>query len=60
MPAGLVSGELYKIVPHAPLCPAPGFNQGNAGYNDAGLNTWIVKSCESGAFNAAGALFKAT
>ena len=55
VPAGLVSGENYKIVPHAPTCT---FNQGNAGY--ASPNNWLVKSCESGAFNAAGALFKAT
>ena len=50
-----MSGENYKIVPHAPTCT---FNQGNAGY--ASPNNWLVKSCESGAFNAAGALFKAT
>ena len=55
VPAGLVSGELYKIVPHAPTCT---FNQGSAGYG--GTSSWLVRACESGAFNAAGALFKAT
>ena len=55
VPAGLVSGENYKIVPHAPTCT---FNQGSAGYG--GTSSWLVRACESGAFNAAGALFKAT
>ena len=52
VPAGLVSLENYKIVPHAPDCPAPGFNQGTAGYG--GTSFWLVKACESGKFNAAG------
>jgi len=55
VPAGLVSGENYKIVPHAPSCT---FNQGSAGYG--GTSSWLVRACESGLFNAAGALFKAT
>jgi hypothetical protein len=57
-PTLLHPGELYKVVPHAPTCPPPFFNQGNAGYNDGGLNTWIVNSCESGSFNAAGSSVK--
>jgi len=51
-PTLLHPGELYKIVPHAPDCPAPGFNQGSAGY--PGTSSWLVKACESGKFNAAG------
>jgi hypothetical protein len=53
MPTLLHPGELYKIVPHAQDCV---FNQGNAGY--ASPSNWIVKSCESGKFNAAGVTFK--
>jgi hypothetical protein len=51
-PTLLHPGELYKIVPHAPDCPPPGFNQGSAGYG--GTSSWLVKACESGKFNAAG------
>jgi hypothetical protein len=53
MPTLLHPGELYKIVPHAQDCV---FNQGNAGF--AAPNNWMVKSCESGKFNAAGVTFK--
>jgi hypothetical protein len=52
MPTLVHPGETYKLIPHAPACPPPGFDQGNAGYG--GTSSWRVKSCESGRFNAAG------
>jgi hypothetical protein len=52
MPTLVHPGERYKLIPHAPACPPPGFDQGNAGYG--GTSSWLVKSCESGSFNAAG------